>query len=677
MIRYAKLMRLVITAYENDASRIYPPVLEITYQERKPEQGGWDKIMRTDALKFQVEYSQDRSDEDYTSTFTAFFTITSVAAGITTLFRLSYWTERNQRVPSKKRRNLDMGLSEYSGFLANVGNDAMLRGRDCEPMQRGLRSYFWTMIIMVCHVFSLYNFLLVFALCTCFFVFFKMQSNDMAAFMLLPPRNGDWEDGEENPYKFIWVLLYCCFWSQTVFVAQIIYVQCTTEIFFVDMENPLKRSGQSGLGPPGRRQELVPLTNSRSLGQSGVTGGGGRTGSNTFDPGAEDGVSAWRRILVANEWNKLGSTRRTSLEFTLIWMAFILIGQDIQYVALPHPDINNHYSKQCGDENNFHMLLRFASHTWWFVVLELIQIGFQEFCKYLDSCTHCYTAPYEMRGQHFIDLCTWAKVSVVVLDEAYHGYVLYCDSSTTSADTNLKNLTSALLRETEQMNTRQGPADLADLYPGVQAFELYISDGWLKWYKNHRHKLEDMARKLPAAEAVSGGAGAGGHRPIHRVPRGVRRGDGGCFKTCCTTLEQRNRILSVNAMEIMNDKLKKFLRKQLGDDLKWEAADPWQGEWSSWLYRRIRRPPVQVRNSENILVPDIGNRFTSLTLYGIEWELWLQNVLTMAICDIWFDNTATSLFCVYIVYQGFRTARSFFGEQNLSDTSLVQKEFLV
>ena len=69
-------------------------------------------------------------------------------------------------------------------------------------------------------------------------------------------------------------------------------------------------------------------------------------------------------------------------------------------------------------------------------------------------------------------------------------------------------------------------------------------------------------------------------------------------------------------------------------------------------------------------------RFTSLSLYGIEFELWLQNVLTMAICDIWFNDVATSLFCTYIVYHIFRTSRQFFGRHNLAHTSLVDKSFL-
>ena len=36
--------------------------------------------------------------------------------------------------------------------------------------------------------------------------------------------------------------------------------------------------------------------------------------------------------------------------------------------------------------------------------------------------------------QRFIDLCTIAKVSVLILDAPYHGYYLHCDSPYPHAD---------------------------------------------------------------------------------------------------------------------------------------------------------------------------------------------------------------------------------------------------
>lgn len=701
VVRYAKELRIMVKALPNDGSHIYPPVLEITYQERLPDLGNWDEGMKKDQIKFGVDYSQDRG-EDYHDTFSVFFSITSVLAGVTGFFRYLYWGYRNSRIASKERKDLDSdgrGGPEAGGLLGGVGSDSLLKGRECEGFQRVFRSTLWCAVVMLCHVFTLYTFALLFTLTTCYFVFFKMQSKDIAAVMLLPPRNGDWEDGEDNPYKFIWVLIYCCFFSQTAFVAHLIHMQCTAEVFFVDMES--RRSvAIPGQGPAlssgARRGDLQPLgapprgAGGRAGQPPGTDGG---SGSAAFDPLAEDdGVSGWRRIFIANEWNKLQSARRTSLEFTLFWMAFALIGQDVQYVAMPQPDINNHDRNQCGEDDHFHMFLRFASHTWWFVVMELFQLFGMQAMRYLDACFKCQTHPFEMKGELFLDLCTQAKVSVIMLDEPYHGYVLYCDSSSDTADTSLKNLTAQLLlTQSQDQQLGHGPADLANRpgFEDVQAFELYMSDGWLKWYMNLKKKLQNMARDADLSDAMAlGGSGRGGRRPVGmqgggepRIVRGMpggSRGGAGACASCRATLSERNAVLAVGAMEVLNEKLKKFLRRQYKGDLAWEATEAFSGNWWSWLYRRVRRPPDLVRSaaSENIIVPDMQRRFTSLSLYGIEFELWLQNVLTMAICDIWFNDVATSLFCTYIVYHIFRTSRQFFGRHNLAHTSLVDKSFL-
>jgi len=61
--------------------------------------------------------------------------------------------------------------------------------------------------------------------------------------------------------------------------------------------------------------------------------------------------------------------------------------------------------------------------------------------------------------------------------------------------------------------SRRGPAHLADRpgFDDAQAFELYVSDGWLKWYRTLRHRLDALAAKHPsglfAANATAGDPG--------------------------------------------------------------------------------------------------------------------------------------------------------------------------
>lgn len=48
-------------------------------------------------------------------------------------------------------------------------------------------------------------------------------------------------------------------------------------------------------------------------------------------------VSAWRSILAANEFSEMQTTRKTSLNFTLLILLFFLRGVGLEYVATPQP----------------------------------------------------------------------------------------------------------------------------------------------------------------------------------------------------------------------------------------------------------------------------------------------------------------------------------------------------
>lgn len=67
----------------------------------------------------------------------------------------------------------------------------------------------------------------------------------------------------------------------------------------------------------------------RAKGLSASRGGG---------PG-QGGVSVWRQLLVANEWNRLGTRRRVNPACSLVWMAFVLGAGRLRYNATPQPDL--------------------------------------------------------------------------------------------------------------------------------------------------------------------------------------------------------------------------------------------------------------------------------------------------------------------------------------------------
>jgi meckelin len=75
----------------------------------------------------------------------------------------------------------------------------------------------------------------------------------------------------------------------------------------------------------------------------------------------------------------------------------------------------------------------------------------------------------------FIDFCTIAKVSLLVLDEKYHGYYLHCRSPHQYADGSMAELVEMLHKEeaglTVDRSLDGAPAD-------VQSFEIFLTGEW-------------------------------------------------------------------------------------------------------------------------------------------------------------------------------------------------------
>lgn len=54
VVRYARSIKLMIKARLQQPDRIFPPVLEIGYRERRPKLGQWSADMKTDSINFEV-----------------------------------------------------------------------------------------------------------------------------------------------------------------------------------------------------------------------------------------------------------------------------------------------------------------------------------------------------------------------------------------------------------------------------------------------------------------------------------------------------------------------------------------------------------------------------------------------------------------------------------------------
>lgn len=190
---------------------------------------------------------------------------------------------------------------------------------------------------------------------------------------------------------------------QTVYICHLIYSQCQIDIMIIDWEIPKDQYSS---------------------------------------------VSIWRRIMAANEFNRLQSSRKTSIEITL----FIVTAFNI-YV---------------GEHGNIVAITAINALCW--LTSITIQFLWRTFIyeRYIT----------EPKSQCFIDLCTLANISWVFLDEQYHGYLLYCRSPYDFADCSMEQMLTNMDHEVHGFVASRGLVETMGSLKDCQTFQLFASDAF-------------------------------------------------------------------------------------------------------------------------------------------------------------------------------------------------------
>jgi meckelin len=312
-----------------------------------------------------------------------------------------------------------------------------------------------------------------------YLVFFKMGPQP---FSLLPSLSLFPSEGfvGSDAYLSFKCAVYLSGALQCIYITHCVIHQCCVDVFFIDWERP--------------RGYL------RETPSSAAVASGRKRGAKKPTP-----VSAWRTIMMANEWCKLGTARKTSVELTLITLVFVLVGCDFQYVAVPRPN------SLARDEGPRNVLLDFGNNVVWFVIILAAQrMGIWV----LQRCV------LDNPPILFVDLCTIAKVSVMVLDQRNRGYYLHCRSPYQYADGGLKDLLTQLAQEEENLTAARGLEDGNTTGAGegggggggggskgvdeaCQTFEIYVTRKWRDAYdKLYKTAMEEHLQKASTEEGA-------------------------------------------------------------------------------------------------------------------------------------------------------------------------------
>ena len=274
VIRYAKSIVLTTTVQQIQVDKIYPPVLDIQYEERMvsdlfaqgtDEQGVPLESATTTYLSFTVEYTENYSS--FWNTVTALFAISISCVVLVSGLRMYNWTRRNSRIPGDAPIDFPFLIRGFSFLFSTYA-----------------QIFYWFLF-----AYSFY-----------FFLFFKMQDNIN---LMLPVSRESY--GSDNDYFGFYMTLQVCFIGQICRMCEIVIQQSNVDIFFLDWEKP--RGKVASKRGDGTKSKFAP-------------------------------VSVWRTIFMTNEWNEMQKERRYDIQFALLLLATILVAADFQYAATPTPN---------------------------------------------------------------------------------------------------------------------------------------------------------------------------------------------------------------------------------------------------------------------------------------------------------------------------------------------------
>lgn len=135
----------------------------------------------------------------------------------------------------------------------------------------------------------------------------------------------------------------------------------------------------------------------------------------------------WRTIFLGNEYNELQvEYRYVRPETTLFWFVFFIKALGWEYLAEANPEMN--------PQDNYLIPVNYVLKFFLSAFLFLCIMGAQ----YIVEAVNSYFS--SLKFQDFMDLCSVTNISLLVMDEYFHGYYIHGKSPGGRADLTLSDL---------------------------------------------------------------------------------------------------------------------------------------------------------------------------------------------------------------------------------------------
>jgi len=443
-------------------------------------------------------------------------------------------------------------------------------------------------VVQFCHAVGTVMGVLVICYSFYWYAFYKWQGLITTG----PPMN-------ENLY-FFWATLGMAMAGQLGAILHMLYKQCCATIFFIDWES----------------------SQGRRAGHDGTT--------------AKCPVSTWRQLFVANEFNRLQTTRVISFEFTCVWVAALMVGFDLQYAACLTPDGADLYA--C-NQVNVSGILRFAVSTFiWFVV-----IGAQWI--YVFFFHHKYI---KHETAQLVDLMCLTNISALILTDSYAGYYIHGQSNLQHADTDLETVAGILKSEEQNVVSHRGLLPDDDTQTFVVHITTEVKEKFDDFLEFQRKDDDENYQRM------GGVAGMVADEFRDRNSRNLRRHSDPYYAQ----------------MRGINNTLKSFVKKMQTT----YAHNIKEMDWSDRLFPL---PPESEHLEYAVFLKDDTASWVSIFYEGIEMELMLFNAMLFGFWQVCVTSSMSAILLTYITQKGIDFWRYWLGSKNLARTTLVGDRFLL
>ena len=448
--------------------------------------------------------------------------------------------------------------------------------------------------------FGIIMFFFTWCLTAYWFIFYKCQYRP---YVFLPPLNASFWDYYRD-FEIIWGLACGCYGLYMFFR---IYEQVNCDVFFIDWEHD--------------KDILESIA--------------GKTSNKPYK-------SPWRSIHIVNQYNLLQRSRTISIPFCFLVFIMLYYSKKINWSRYTQRTPNISWVEHSPE----HYLLR---HFFGTLVLFIVGVAQYVLRRIIQPWV-------PTPSTEFLDLCSVANVSVLILQESLRGYYIHGQSPLGKADTTLQELIKFLEEESKGKIKGRGITD--DKSDNLQTYEIYLSYTMRQIY--------DGLYFLPTLQEIDKG------NQYDQIQNQAKFRN--IFKYIPDSLHTGN-IYEIN--KFMNNHLKEKI-EQVTMQSKQLVKD------KSMCERFFEFPPSIDLTSrtvkELVFYKDKGRNFEDVLFIGMELE-WL--IFVIYIWEMWCisledygQSLPISIFMTYVMERIFFKIRIFFGEKNVAKKAVVDNRFL-